>query len=176
MTAPPPTGNQNILKNQWERCAILPLCLGQVNPGCPSLVQQTEGTGLSRIYKLSAVKRTYKPDSVLTEICSQSEVIISLGFELPRTSSDLPEDLSRASRCAGSQRGPAASSYLALHRATLTLPVMSPSLRWALTPPFHPYLIRSDEIGVQSPWPSAVCSLWCRCRIAPPGCYPALCP
>jgi hypothetical protein len=32
------------------------------------------------------------------------------------------------------------SSYLALHLATLTLPVMSPPLRWALTPPFHPYL------------------------------------
>jgi len=68
------------------------------------------------------------------------------------------------------------SSYLALHRATLTVPAMSPSPRWALTPPFHPYLIRSDLIGIPSPWPSAVCSLWCRCRIAPPGRYPALCP
>jgi hypothetical protein len=37
------------------------------------------------------------------------------------------------------------SSYLALHRATLTMPVMSPPPRWALTPPFHPYLIRSDS-------------------------------
>ena len=37
------------------------------------------------------------------------------------------------------------SSYLALHRATLTVPVMSPPPRWALTPPFHPYLIRSDS-------------------------------
>jgi hypothetical protein len=71
-------------------------------------------------------------------------VIISLGFELPRTSSDLPEDLDRASRCAAPLRAPHVSSYLALHRATLTVPAMSPSLRWALTPPFHPYLIRSD--------------------------------
>ena len=39
------------------------------------------------------------------------------------------------------------SSYLALHRATLTMPVMSPPLRWALTPPFHPYLIRNDKIA-----------------------------
>jgi len=39
------------------------------------------------------------------------------------------------------------SSYLALHRATLTLPVMSPSPRWALTPPFHPYLSRGDQMG-----------------------------
>ena len=30
-------------------------------------------------------------------MCSLTGVIISLGFELPRTSSDLPEDLSRAS-------------------------------------------------------------------------------
>ena len=46
----------------------------------------------------SALKRTYKPDSVPPGINSPAEVIISLGFELPRTSSDLPEDLSRASR------------------------------------------------------------------------------
>ena len=39
------------------------------------------------------------------------------------------------------------SSYLALHRATLTVPAMSPSPRWALTPPFHPYLSRSDQMG-----------------------------
>ena len=32
------------------------------------------------------------------------------------------------------------SSYLALHQATLTVPVMLPPPRWALTPPFHPYL------------------------------------
>jgi len=102
-------------------------------------------------------------------------VIISLGSELPRTSSDLPEDLGRASRSPRS-RTRQLSSYLALHRATLTVPVMSPSPRWALTPPFHPYLIRCDSIGVPSLWPSAVCSLWCRCRIAPPGRYPALCP
>jgi hypothetical protein len=47
---------------------------------------------------MSAVEKTYKPDSVPLGICSQTGVIISLGFELPRTSSDLPEDLSRASR------------------------------------------------------------------------------
>ena len=39
------------------------------------------------------------------------------------------------------------SSYLALHRATLTVPVMSPPPRWALTPPFHPYLSRGDQMG-----------------------------
>jgi len=45
-----------------------------------------------------AVEGTYKPDSVPQGICSRAVVIISLGSELPRTSSDLPEDLGRASR------------------------------------------------------------------------------
>ena len=31
--------------------------------------------------------------------------------------------------------------YLALLRATLAVPFVSPRTRWALTPPFHPYLI-----------------------------------
>ena len=34
------------------------------------------------------------------EVSHFAWMIISLGFELPRTSSDLPEDLDRASRCA----------------------------------------------------------------------------
>ena len=44
------------------------------------------------------MEKTYKPDSVPSRICSSTVVIISLGSELPRTSSDLPEDLGRASR------------------------------------------------------------------------------
>ena len=47
--------------------------------------------------KKGARERTYKPDSVLPRM-SPTAVIISLGSELPRTSSDLPEDLGRASR------------------------------------------------------------------------------
>ena len=34
--------------------------------------------------------------------------------------------------------GPALPSYLALHHAGFSVPPMSPSERWALTPPFHP--------------------------------------
>ena len=49
----------------------------------------TEGE-LRRAIK-SAMEKTYKPDSVPPGMCSQTGVIISLGFELPRTSSDLPE-------------------------------------------------------------------------------------
>lgn len=94
-----------------------------------------------------AGERTYKPDSVPPRMCSPTAVIISLGSELPRTSSDLPEDLGRASRWRTLSNVPL-SSYLVLHRATLTVPVMSPSPRWALTPPFHPCLIRCDLIGI----------------------------
>ena len=56
----------------------------------------TEGE-LRRSDKKSAVEKTDKPDSVPPGMCSLTGVIISLGLELPRTSSDLPEDLSRAS-------------------------------------------------------------------------------
>ena len=51
------------------------------------------------------MEKTCKPDSVPSGICSHTVVIISLGFELPRTSSDLPEDLSRASRSPLPTRG-----------------------------------------------------------------------
>ncbi len=54
----------------------------------------------------SAVEKTYKPDSVLRGICSHTVTIISLGSELPRTSSDLPEDLGRASRLPTLRREP----------------------------------------------------------------------
>src|SRR5262250_3998650 len=36
--------------------------------------------------------------------------------------------------------GPALPSYLALHHAGFSVPRLSPNERWALTPPFHPYL------------------------------------
>ena len=53
------------------------------------------------------MEKTDKPDSVPPGICSQTGVIISLGFELPQTSSDLPEDLDRASRLPTLRRKPA---------------------------------------------------------------------
>ena len=52
------------------------------------------------------MEKTDKPDSVPPGICSHTGVIISLGFELPRTSSDLPEDLGRASRSPTFRRTP----------------------------------------------------------------------
>ena len=52
------------------------------------------------------MEKTYKPDSVPPGIFSQTGMIISLGSELPRTSSDLPEDLGRASRSPTLRRKP----------------------------------------------------------------------
>jgi hypothetical protein len=39
------------------------------------------------------------------------------------------------------------SSYLVLLRAGFTVPPWSPSGRWALTPPFHPYPVRQARRG-----------------------------
>ncbi len=47
--------------------------------------------------KTGALERTYKPDSVPPHEYSESGVIISLGIESPRSSSDLPGDLGWAS-------------------------------------------------------------------------------
>ncbi len=62
------------------------------------------------------------------------------------------------------------SPYLVLLQVTLTLPPVLPQARWALTPPFHPYLAKTEFL------PSAVYFLWRWCRITPPGRYPAPCP
>jgi hypothetical protein len=68
--------------------------------------RESDGRRVTSSNKKSAVEKTDKPDSVPPGICSQAGVIISLGFELPRTSSDLPEDLSRASRSPVLRRKP----------------------------------------------------------------------
>ncbi len=62
-----------------------------------------------------------------------------------------------------------AFSYLILLQERFTLPILSPELRWALTPPFHHCLClhRSHRL-----------CFFCGtvCRITPPGRYPAPCP
>ena len=76
--------------------------------------------------------------------------IIPLGPGSLRDSSSLPEGrdaaLLRARRV---RAGPALPSYLALLHAGFSVPRMLPSGRWALTPPFHPYQMRSVRN-----WPS----------------------
>ena len=91
---------------------------------------------------------TYKPDSV-----PQRSFLLCLNdhFSGIRVASNLKRPTRRPRPGQSVRRTPIKSlhmsSYLALHRATLTVPVMSPSPRWALTPPFHPCLSRSDQMG-----------------------------
>jgi hypothetical protein len=94
----------------------------------------------------SAGVKTYKPDSVLRRYCSFTWVIISLGFELPRTSSDLPEDHGRASRSATLFRVRRRLPIWSCTGRRLPCRSMSPSPRWALTPPFHPYLSQRNRM------------------------------
>ncbi|SLM43571.1 hypothetical protein NSND_61004 [Nitrospira sp. ND1] len=42
------------------------------------------------------MEKPYKPDSVPREACAHTGVIISLGLELPRASSNLPGNFGRA--------------------------------------------------------------------------------
>jgi hypothetical protein len=85
-------------------------------------------------------------------LASCSVTIIPLAPASRPGSSDLPEGSSLPAACAAgkgacscehAQRaGPALPSYLVLHRAGFALPEALLPPRWALTPPFHPYLRR----------------------------------
>jgi len=131
---------------------------------------------LARDYGGQKRAQMWKP---ISRILSREEVallawmIISLGFESPRTSSGLPEDLDRASRCARHARrltdvflfglapGDAYHAGDVATTAVGSYPAVSP-----LPEPRRPD-------GIPSRRPSAVWFLWCWCRIAPPGSYPA---
>ena len=66
--------------------------------------------------------------------------------------------------------GPPLAAYLALLRPGFAEPRLLPGARWALTPPFHPYLQLA---------PKAVCFLWhcpSRVRRPAPRHYLAACP
>ena len=86
--------------------------------------------------------------------CDLIAVIIPLGPDSHRGSSSLPEgshslQAFAALKGACAQRaGPALASYLALHHAGFSVPRLSPNERWALTPPFHPYLRNQHFEGV----------------------------
>ncbi len=75
---------------------------------------------------------------------------IAPGLKQPTRGSQRP--LLRARRI---RAGPALPSYLALLHAGFSVPRMSPSGRWALTPPFHPYQMRSTETGGLPVFPKA---------------------
>ena len=75
--------------------------------------------------------------SVRTYACvHQHRTVIPLGVQSPTRSSSLPA----ARRLATSLRdGSSLAAYLALLRLGFTEPPSLPKVRWALTPPFHPY-------------------------------------
>jgi len=69
-------------------------------------------------------------------------MVICLGWRSPATSRGLPaarrRDASR--RLRRGRSGPDLAAYLALHQLGVAVPPLLPGTRWALTPPFHPYL------------------------------------
>ena len=83
----------------------------------------------------------YKPDSVPPAFA---------GFDdhfSPRRSGSLPKQAATITRgVTGGQ--PILCSVL--HRAGFTVPPLLPSARWALTPPFHPYLFSCEPSAVYS--------------------------
>ncbi len=87
------------------------------------------------------------PECALSRILCQPRgrlMIISLGPRSPAASMR-PDPRTRA----GHPFLPEGrtSSYLVLLRAGFTVPPWSPSGRWALTPPFHPYPVRRARRG-----------------------------
>ena len=68
-------------------------------------------------------------------------MIICLGWPSPATSSSLPAaSLASTSKLQDGRCGSHLAAYLALLRLGVTVPPLLPAARWALTPPFHPYL------------------------------------
>ena len=99
---------------------------------------------------------------------------LATGIERPTRGFVSPLSLRRVKRSTfvctkGAQRaGPALPSYLVLHLAGFAMPSTLLPRRWALTPPFHPYLPReplkmsrrfSSELSPGCA-PQAVYSLW----------------
>ncbi len=67
--------------------------------------------------------------------------VIPLDRPLPTGSRDLPGPLGRRRPC---RIAPTRDPYSVLLLAGLAMRPLSPAARWALTPPFHPYLPRSE--------------------------------
>ena len=82
-------------------------------------------------------------------------MIICLGWSSPTTSSSLPAaSLFLLTRRREGRCGSHLAAYLALLRLGVTLPPLLPAVRWALTPPFHPYpLSLSTRRAVSFLWP-----------------------
>ena len=92
-----------------------------------------------------------------TALQRRAATIIPLGRTSRCGSSDLPEGSRFSLACAilngarlfaetlTQRAGPALPSYLVLHHAGFAMPAPLLAPRWALTPPFHPYLRANHE-------------------------------
>jgi len=77
--------------------------------------------------------------------------IIYLALQSPEGSSSLPNPDGLPKQSADEQ--PLIGAYLAFQLVRFSVPPMSPSERWALTPPFHLFPSPTSRAGV-------VCFLW----------------
>ncbi len=111
---------------------------------------------------ISTGECVYKPSSVCA--VRQRTVIIQLGRLLPDASCTRP----------GSSAGRLIAPLFGLAPSGVWPADMSPCRRWALTPPFHPYPLPAQPHGRARSRRYRFCATFR--RIAPPGCYPALCP
>src|SRR5829696_6557535 len=66
-------------------------------------------------------------------------MVICLGWPSPATSSSLPAAFPHQLWAWDGRCGSHLAAYLALLRLGVTVPPLLPAVRWALTPPFHPY-------------------------------------
>src|SRR3990172_1590851 len=147
---------------------------GRFRPGayCPVREERTRPDNAAVAPYRRPAYECGEPERDISRILSSparaAEVmIISLGPRLPEASSDLTRG-----RWAGHpslrRYRRRTSSYLVLLRVGFAVPPWSPSGRWALTPPFHPYP------GTVIPWRCVFCGTF-RLLTEPPR-YGAPCP
>lgn len=132
-------------------------------------IKKIAGESVSRIlsprvrcWANSTPLRGFGPRRICSaQLQARGVAIIPLGPGSLRGSSSLPEGCSRSALASGSSNapksvlrasiraGPALPSYLTLLHAGFSVPSALLPERWALTPPFHPYQMRSTGRG----WP-----------------------
>ena len=133
---------------------------------------KSDATGFAASYhagpRMGALEKAYKPDSVPPEWNTQPGMIISLGCELPRISSSLPEDLGWASLAAAINAvvplfGLAPCGVLpatrVATRAVRSYRTFSPLLAFA-RPPFHAGFGGASPVRHRTSGPVAPKSAW----------------
>ncbi len=92
-----------------------------------------------------------------------SRAYVTIGFKQPTRELRPGQPLSSCVKEGLSFSNGDLFSYLVLLQVTLTLPLVSPQARWALTPPFHPYLTETFASAIGGIFSVALvsdCSAW----------------